>query len=139
MNKTANNRPQLKKVVCFFAITDSLSLLINLDNCLIFGLSFPEKIIPLFITNLIEGKKVPLYGDGLNIRDWIYVIDNCEAIWFAAEKGKMGEIYNIAGNNELPNIEITRLILKEMSKDENWIDIMIIIFKDLVFIASPFY
>lgn len=83
---------------------------------------YPEKIIPLFITNLMEGKKVPLYGDGLNVRDWIYVVDNCEAIWFVAEKGEIGEIYNIGGGNELPNIEITKLILKEMSKDKSWIE-----------------
>ena len=82
---------------------------------------YPEKVIPLFITNLMEGKKVPLYGDGMNIRDWIYVADNCEAIWFAAEKGKIGEIYNIGGGNELPNIKITKIILEEMGKDESWI------------------
>lgn len=83
---------------------------------------YPEKIIPLFVTNILEGKKVPLYGTGKNVRDWIYVIDNCEAIWFTAENGKIGEIYNIGGGNELTNIELTKSILKEMSKDESWIE-----------------
>ena len=60
---------------------------------------YPEKIIPLFITNLLEGKKVPVYGDGMNIRDWIYVLDNCEAIDFVLHRGKVGEIYNIASGD----------------------------------------
>lgn len=80
---------------------------------------YPEKIIPLFITNLMEGKKVPVYGDGSNVRDWIYVIDNCEAIDFVSKNGEIGEIYNIGGGNEKENIEITRLILKEMGKDKS--------------------
>jgi dTDP-glucose 4,6-dehydratase len=83
---------------------------------------YPEKVIPLFITNLMEGKKVPLYGTGKNIRDWIYVVDNCEAIWFAAEKGKIGDVYNIGGGNEKENIEITNSILKEMDKDKSDIE-----------------
>lgn len=83
---------------------------------------YPEKLIPLFITNLLEGKKVPLYGDGKNIRDWIFVEDNCEAIEMASEKGKEGEIYNIGTENELTNIEITELILKELEFDKNSIE-----------------
>jgi len=79
---------------------------------------FPEKMIPLFVTNLMEGKKVPLYGDGMNIRDWLYVEDHCEAIWTVLNKGRPGEVYNIGGNNEIPNRRITEIILKEMSK--NW-------------------
>ncbi len=82
---------------------------------------YPEKIIPLFITNILEGKKVPLYGDGKNIRDWLYVEDNCKAILFAAEKGKKGEIYNIGGSNEITNIELTKKILGLLGKDESWI------------------
>ena len=70
----------------------------------------------------MEGKKVPLYGTGKNIRDWIYVVDNCEAIWFAAEKGKIGDVYNIGGGNEKENIEITNSILKEMDKDKSDIE-----------------
>ena len=78
--------------------------------------------MPLFITNLLEGKKVPLYGDGKNMRDWIYVLDNCEAIDFAMHKGKCGEIYNIAGNNEKQNIEVVNLILKKLNKDKSYIE-----------------
>ncbi|MGA2229735.1 MAG: dTDP-glucose 4,6-dehydratase [Tepidisphaeraceae bacterium] len=78
---------------------------------------FPEKLIPLFVTNLIEGRKVPLYGDGMNVRDWLYVEDHCEAIWTVLNKGKFGEVYNIGGNNEIPNRRITEVILKEMGKD----------------------
>src|SRR5215467_6818142 len=79
---------------------------------------FPEKMIPLFVTNLMEGKKVPLYGDGMNIRDWLYVEDHCEAIWAVLNKGKPGEVYNVGGNNEIPNRKITEVILREMGK--NW-------------------
>jgi dTDP-glucose 4,6-dehydratase len=78
---------------------------------------FPEKLIPLFVTNLMEGKKVPLYGDGMNVRDWLYVEDHCEAIWTVLNKGTPGEVYNIGGNNEIPNRKITETILKEMGKD----------------------
>jgi len=78
---------------------------------------FPEKLIPLFVTNLIEGKKVPLYGDGLNVRDWLYVEDHCEAIWTVLTRGTPGEVYNIGGNNELTNRRITETILREMKKD----------------------
>jgi dTDP-glucose 4,6-dehydratase len=78
---------------------------------------FPEKLIPLFVTNLMEGKKVPLYGDGMNVRDWLYVDDHCEAIWAVLNKGRVGEVYNIGGNNEIPNRKITETILAEMGKD----------------------
>ncbi|MGD0464621.1 MAG: dTDP-glucose 4,6-dehydratase [Tepidisphaeraceae bacterium] len=79
---------------------------------------FPEKVIPLFVTNLMEGKKVPLYGDGLNIRDWLHVEDHCDAIWTVLTRGTPGEIYNIGGNNEITNRKITETILREMGK--NW-------------------
>ena len=83
---------------------------------------YPEKLIPLFITNLLEGRKVPVYGDGLNVRDWLYVIDNCEAIDFVMHKGSIGEIYNIGADNEKTNIEITKLLLKELGKNESSIE-----------------
>jgi dTDP-glucose 4,6-dehydratase len=83
---------------------------------------FPEKIIPLFITNALEGKKLPVYGDGQNVRDWIYVLDNCAAIDFIVHKGKIGEIYNVAGNNETKNIDLTRLILKIMEKSAELVE-----------------
>jgi len=82
---------------------------------------FPEKVIPLFITNLLENKKVPLYGDGLNVRDWLYVLDNCKAIDVVLHKGKIGEIYNIGGGYEMPNIRLTRTILKLLNKTYNMI------------------
>jgi len=82
----------------------------------------PEKLMPLFVTNLMENKKVPVYGTGKNVRDWIYVIDNCEGIDFASKKGWIGEIYNIGGGNEVSNIEITKKIIKEMNKDESFIE-----------------
>ena len=78
---------------------------------------FPEKLIPLFVTNLIEGKKVPLYGDGLNVRDWLYVEDHCDALWTVLNHGRPGEVYNIGGNNEINNRTITQTILRAMGKD----------------------
>jgi len=83
---------------------------------------YPEKLIPLFITNILQGKKVPLYGTGLNVRDWIYVLDNCAGIDIVLRKGKIGEIYNIGGGNEKTNLEIAKIILKELGKDESWIE-----------------
>ncbi len=80
---------------------------------------FPEKLIPLFITNLIEGKKVPLYGDGLNVRDWIHVSDHCRAIRAVIQRGRPGEVYNVGGNMECTNLFITRLILKLLGCDES--------------------
>jgi len=82
----------------------------------------PEKLIPLFITNLLENKKVPVYGDGFNIRDWLHVEDHCEAIDTIFHKGKIGETYCIGGDCEKTNLEITKLILKEFDKDSNWIE-----------------
>ena len=83
---------------------------------------FPEKLIPLFITNLIEGKKVPVYGTGRNVRDWLHVDDHCRGIYAALMKGKSGEVYNIGGGRELTNNEITSLILEAMGADESSIE-----------------
>lgn len=83
---------------------------------------YPEKLIPFFILKLLKGEKVPLYGDGLNVRDWLYVYDHCEAIDTVLHKGKVKEVYNIGGHNEKTNLEITKIILKEMGKDENCIE-----------------
>lgn len=80
---------------------------------------YPEKLIPFFISQLLKGEKVPVYGDGLNVRDWLYVYDHCEAIDVVLHKGKVGEVYNIGGHNEKTNMEITRLILDAMGKDES--------------------
>ena len=83
---------------------------------------YPEKLIPFFISRLMEGKKVPVYGTGLNIRDWIYVEDHCSAVDFVLHNGKSGEIYNIDGGNELTNLEITHSLLKMLGKDESSIE-----------------
>ncbi|MEM9253560.1 MAG: dTDP-glucose 4,6-dehydratase [Planctomycetota bacterium] len=83
---------------------------------------FPEKVIPLFVTNLIEGKKVPLYGDGRNVRDWLQVEDHCEAVLTVLEKGTAGETYCIGGNNERSNLELTHSILELMGKGHDMIE-----------------
>jgi dTDP-glucose 4,6-dehydratase len=83
---------------------------------------FPEKVIPLFVTNLIEGKKVPLYGDGLNVRDWCYVEDNCLGVDLVLRQGAVGEIYNIGAGNEVTNRYLTDSIIELLGKDESMID-----------------
>lgn len=80
---------------------------------------YPEKLIPFFVSLLLKGEKVPVYGDGLNVRDWLYVYDHCEAIDVVLHKGKIGEVYNIGGHNEKTNMEITNLVLSAMGKDES--------------------
>lgn len=83
---------------------------------------YPEKLIPFFISKLLNGEKVPVYGDGLNVRDWLYVYDHCKAIDTVLHKGKEGEVYNIGGHNEKTNLEITKIILDAMGKDETSIN-----------------
>ena len=82
---------------------------------------FPEKVMPLFVTNIIEGKKVPLYGNGLNVRDWLHVDDHCRGIALALTKGRSGEVYNIGGGTELTNVELTHKILKAMGVGKEFI------------------
>ena len=82
---------------------------------------YPEKVIPLFITNAIEDKPLPLYGDGKNVRDWLYVLDNCAAIDLVLRKGKDGEIYNIGGGHEVENVALTRQVLHLLGKPESLI------------------
>jgi dTDP-glucose 4,6-dehydratase len=83
---------------------------------------FPEKVIPLFVTNLIDGRKVPLYGDGLNVRDWLHVDDHCRGIQLVAEKGRPGEIYNIGGGTELTNRELTEKLLEATGRDWSFVE-----------------
>ncbi|MFH1507987.1 MAG: GDP-mannose 4,6-dehydratase, partial [Candidatus Omnitrophota bacterium] len=83
---------------------------------------YPEKVIPLFVTNALENKKLPLYGDGLNVRDWLYVLDNCRAIDLILHKGEIGRIYNVAAGNEKTNLQLTKLILKILQKPEDLIE-----------------
>ena len=82
---------------------------------------FPEKVIPLFVTNLLEGKQVPLYGDGLNVRDWIHVDDHCEAILAVLERGRAGAVYNIGADNEHSNLDLTPSLLRVMGKGTDFI------------------
>lgn len=84
-------------------------------------LQFPEKLIPLMIINCLNGKKLPVYGDGLNVRDWIYVIDHNKAIDLVFEKGRVGEVYNIGASQEMKNIDIVKLILQHLNKSEDQI------------------
>lgn len=83
---------------------------------------FPEKLIPFFVTNLVQGRKVPLYGDGLNVRDWMFVADNCDAVDLVRRRGAIGEVYNIGAGNELTNREVTSRLLDILGKDESWVE-----------------
>ena len=83
---------------------------------------YPEKVIPLFITNLIQDKKVPLYGQGLNVRDWLHVTDHCRGIHLVLTKGRPGDVFNIGGGRELSNLELTRVILQAMGASEEKIE-----------------
>lgn len=82
---------------------------------------YPEKLIPLFILNAMQDKPLPVYGEGKNVRDWIYVVDNCKGVDTVLNKGKFGEVYNIGGGNEKTNIDITHMILDILGKPENLI------------------
>ena len=82
---------------------------------------FPEKLIPLMITNALADKPLPVYGDGMNVRDWLYVVDHCAAIDAALTKGRCGEVYNIGGSNERPNIDIVKIVLAELAKPQSLI------------------
>jgi len=83
---------------------------------------YPEKVIPLFVTNLLDGKCVPLYGDGLNVRDWLHVVDHCEALLAVLERGRPGEVYNIGGDNERSNLELTGMILGLLDHGDDMIE-----------------
>ena len=82
---------------------------------------FPEKLIPLMIANCLNDKPLPVYGEGLNVRDWLYVEDHCKAIDLIVRKGRIGEVYNVGGHNEMRNIDIVKLIIKELGKSEELI------------------
>ncbi|MFQ5867855.1 MAG: dTDP-glucose 4,6-dehydratase [bacterium] len=104
-----------------YRVTFDLPVIIARSSNNFGSYQYPEKIIPLFITNALEDKPLPLYGDGMNVRDWLYVIDNCEAIDLILHRGREGEIYNIGGGNELTNIDLTRMVLKILGKPESLI------------------
>ena len=104
-----------------FYSTYKLPILITRSSNNFGPYQYPEKVIPLFITNALEDEKLPVYADGMNVRDWLYVLDNCEAIDLVLHKGKIGEIYNVSGGCEVTNIDLTRKILKYMGKSEDLI------------------
>lgn len=83
---------------------------------------YPEKLIPLFITNLLSGRKVPVYGSGRNVREWIYVLDHCRALDFVLGHGRPGEVYNIGSGVEKTNLEITAALLALLEKDDSWVE-----------------
>ena len=85
---------------------------------------FPEKLIPLMIINALDDKPLPVYGDGLNVRDWLYVEDHCHAIDLIMRKGKVGEVYNVGGHNERANIDVVKTILKQLGKPESLIELV---------------
>ncbi len=105
------------------AYSETYGLPVNVTRCSNnYGpYQFPEKLIPLMINNALNDKSLPIYGDGKQVRDWLYVDDHCSAIDVVLHKGRPGEVYNIGGNNEKQNLEIVNLILKELNKDESLI------------------
>lgn len=104
-----------------YAVTYKLSVVITRSSNNFGPYQYPEKVIPLFITNALEDKSLPVYGDGMNIRDWIYVEDNCEAIACVLERGRDGHVYNIGGGYEITNIDLARYILNILDKPQNLI------------------
>ncbi|HMK53156.1 MAG TPA: dTDP-glucose 4,6-dehydratase [Methanobacteriaceae archaeon] len=108
-------------LVSAYEKTYSLPVLITRSSNNFGPRQYPEKLIPLFIMNAMQDKSLPVYGDGKNVRDWIYVMDNCRGIEVALMKGKVGETYNIGGGNEKNNLEITHLILELLDKPESLI------------------
>jgi dTDP-glucose 4,6-dehydratase len=105
-----------------YHVTHGIDLVITRSSNNYGPYHFPEKLIPLFITNLIEGKKVPVYGTGVNVRDWLHVDDHCRGIYAVLMNGRSGEVYNIGGGRELTNNEVTTLILDAMGADESSIE-----------------
>ena len=104
-----------------YFITFKLPVLITRSSNNFGPYQYPEKVIPLFITNALENKTLPLYADGMNVRDWLFVMDNCEGIDTVMHKGKPGEIYNIGGVTEITNLELTHSILGALGKDKSLI------------------
>lgn len=105
-----------------YVVTYKLPVIVT-HSCNFFGpYHYPEKFIPLSMINLLQGKKVPLYGDGLNVREWIYTKDHCRAIDLLLHQGKVGEVYNISGGEEWKNIDVLKLLLKILGKDEDSIE-----------------
>lgn len=105
-----------------YFVTYKLPLIITRSSNNFGPYQYPEKFLPLMITNALENKSIPVYGEGKNIRDWLYVKDNCDAIEFILKNGKDGEIYNISGDFEVPNIELAKTVLKKLGQDFKFIE-----------------
>lgn len=122
----SSSKAAAELIALSYAKTHKLPLIITRSANNYGPYQFPEKILPLFITNLLQGKKVPLMwseqNPGLNVRDWLHVQDNCRAIWFASQKGQLREIYNISGENERTNIEMTLSLLFHLQQPRDMID-----------------
>jgi dTDP-glucose 4,6-dehydratase len=101
-------------LVMAYATTYGLPVAITRSSNNFGPYQYPEKVIPLFVTNALDAEPLPLYGDGLQVRDWLYVLDNCSAIEAVLLRGSLGEIYNVSGGNEITNLELTRAILAEI-------------------------
>jgi dTDP-glucose 4,6-dehydratase len=108
-------------LACAYWTTHKLPVVITRSSNNFGPYQFPEKIIPLFITNALEDRPLPLYGDGRNVRDWLYVIDNCAGIDRVLRQGADGEVYNIGGGNEVENVALTRDVLRFLGKPESLI------------------
>jgi len=102
-----------------YFVTYGLPVLITRSSNNFGPYQYPEKLIPFFITNAMEDEPLPVYGDGQQVRDWIYVLDNCEGIDLVLHKGEAGDVYNVGGGNERTNLEVTRLILEFLGKPES--------------------
>lgn len=114
----AASKASADHLVRAYSVTYKLPAIITRSSNNFGPYQYPEKVIPLFITNLLEKKRIPLYGDGRNRRDWIFVLDNCSALDCVLHKGNIGEIYNIGAGNEVPNIVLTKKILSLMKASE---------------------
>lgn len=121
-NPYAASKAAADRLAYSFYATYGLPVVITRSSNNFGPFQFPEKIIPLFITNILQDRKVPLYGTGKNVREWLYVNDNVEAIWSCLQKGKPGKVYNIGGGNELTNRDLTRMILQEFGKGDEMIE-----------------
>jgi len=115
-NPYSASKASADHIVCAYSCTYGLNTVITRSSNNFGPNQYPDKIIPLFITNALRNKPLPLYAKGLNRRDWLFVLDNCSAIDIVLHKGKKGQIYNIAGGNELSNLKLSKIILKKLNK-----------------------
>lgn len=120
-NPYSSSKASADLLVYSYWVTFNLPVIITRSSNNFGPYQYPEKIIPLFVTSALDDQPLPLYGDGMNVRDWLYVLDNCRAIDLVLHKGKTGEIYNIGSGNEITNLALTRMILKILNKSRELI------------------